>query len=70
VSNIAKRRVTILAHSFQLAECRDPNCGPHFVAVDRDDKPICEIVIPLATTPSVIEALQDILRNKNREALN
>ncbi|MCK1671048.1 hypothetical protein [Bradyrhizobium sp. 150] len=65
-----RRPVTTVAYTFQIYECGDPNCGPHFVAVDQDDEPICEIVIPLASTPSVIQALQEILLNKNREALN
>jgi hypothetical protein len=43
------------AASFRVTECGDPTCGPHLIALDKDDQPIVEIVIGKRALPSLIE---------------
>ena len=47
------------AHGFYLTACEKPNCGPHIVAFDRNEVPICDIAIPMKGVPSLVKALQD-----------
>lgn len=47
------------AHGFYMATCSDPKCGPHLVAFDHNERPFCDIAIPLSGIPSLIQALQD-----------
>lgn len=39
-------RNTPQASRYRIMRCTNPECGPHIVAFDADDKPICEICIP------------------------
>ena len=48
------------AHGFYLSMCEKPGCGPHVVAFDRNEAPICDIAIPLNGVASFIRALQDL----------
>lgn len=52
------------AHSFTLGTCDNPQCGPHFMAEDRNGNIICELVIPRSSTLGLIEQLQAILYSK------
>lgn len=52
------------AHRYETFECTDPHCGPHIVAFDRDDVPMCEIVLSQDMTRGLIKALQGLLYNK------
>lgn len=56
------------ASSFQIAECGDPKCGPHFIGFDRHGSPICEIVIAKEYTLDVINTLRGILYGKAVES--
>jgi len=46
------------ARGFYLAMCDKPNCGPHIIAFDRNEVPICDVAIPLDGVRSLIQALQ------------
>jgi hypothetical protein len=35
--------------------CSDPNCGAHLVGFDRDNKPICEMVLSAKHTLELVE---------------
>jgi len=52
------------ADSFTFAFCDDPGCGLHLVGKDRNDKPMCEIVMSPGQTLMVIEACKDHLYEK------
>jgi len=56
------------AHSFQTYECGDPKCGPHFVALDANENPICEMVVPRSAVPPLVDylTLNFITINKRR----
>ncbi len=56
------------AHSFTIGTCDNPECGPHFVAEDRNGKPICEIIIQKSNTLELIQQLQAILYSKVAES--
>lgn len=50
--------------------CSNPECGPHLIAVDADDKPICELVLSRKGTPQFAQDLLDALdRNPGIEQL-
>lgn len=58
------------AASFQLKFCTDPTCGPHFLLIDREGKPFCEMII---SQEQFFRASEEILdrfdandRNKRR----
>jgi hypothetical protein len=50
------------AAGFEVLLCGDPVCGPHFIALDKNGEPICEIVLSKAYTAKLIETLQGLLR--------
>lgn len=56
------------AADLQIAFCDDPECGPHLLAYDANDQPMCEMVISLEVLPGVIEQLQNCLAMKQRQA--
>lgn len=56
-----------LAHAFRLTECDDPNCGPHIIALDKDDNPVIEIVVSGEGALSLIDGIQAILYKKATE---
>lgn len=33
-----------IAERYEVFRCTDPHCGPHFLAMDADGVPICEVV--------------------------
>ena len=44
-----------LASNFTTHFCDDPLCGLHIVGLDKDGKPICEIVMSRVIARSVID---------------
>jgi hypothetical protein len=52
------------AYGFNIAFCGDPNCGLHIVPHNKDDKPICEIVMSYNQTLALIQSCQDGLYAK------
>jgi hypothetical protein len=53
---IIRANVPKAAH-FKIMVCGDPTCGPHFVAFDKNDLPICDIVIGRQHVMKVCEGL-------------
>jgi len=45
------------ADTFQIMTCGDPECGPHFIAFDKEGKPVCDIVIARRYIMKVCEGL-------------
>lgn len=33
------------ANAFRVYGCNDPECGPHIVLFDKDNKPMCQMVL-------------------------
>jgi hypothetical protein len=52
------------AHHFDVTQCADPKCGPHFIAYDAENKPFCEITMTVEQTRKVIAAMQGMLYSK------
>ena len=52
------------AERFNSFFCNDPKCGLHIVAYDFDDKPICEIVMSVNQTWTIIERSKAHLYDK------
>ena len=55
------------AVSFALTSCEDPECGPHFLALDHAGNITCEIVISPQQALEVIDVLKAILYEKATE---
>jgi len=53
-----------LAHGYQLMFCDAPNCGLHVIAVDKDNNPICEVVMSAEGTKTLVEICQGELYDK------
>jgi hypothetical protein len=54
------------ATSFQVAKCDSSTCGPHILALDENDNPMCELVLSMANVPAFVELLLDIYNGKLR----
>lgn len=52
------------AYRFEAAFCRNPKCGLHVIPFDRDDKPLCEIVMSVDDTLTIIERGKEHLYDK------
>lgn len=52
------------AASFDLWSCGTPGCGMHLIANDRNDKPICEVVISREGMLRLVKTFQDFLYQK------
>ena len=48
-----------LANSFTTNFCDDPLCGLHIVALDKDGKPICEIVMSRVIARKMMDLCED-----------
>jgi hypothetical protein len=55
------RREIPKADGFQLGSCGDPGCGPHILALDKEGKPVCELVLSRRNARQMIEALEKML---------
>jgi hypothetical protein len=65
VSKIMRNRDDIpKAARFELGFCSEPNCGPHIIGIDANEKPMCEIVISRHAAVEFIMAMQDGLYGK------
>jgi hypothetical protein len=52
------------AHHFEAAFCEDPNCGLHIIAMSREGKPMCEIVMGPQSTVALIDVCKIHLYEK------
>lgn len=56
--------MTATAIGFELTTCRNPKCGVHLALLDKDNRAICETVIPREYIPNVVRVLQSIAYEK------
>ena len=49
------------AHQWEIFSCGDPKCGPHVIAFDEHDRPMCEMVMGPETALAFIKATQALL---------
>ena len=54
------------AASFELRVCDDPNCGPHILVLDEENRCMAEIVIEQKDIASFCGALQNVTYAKAR----
>ena len=52
------------SHSYEMAYCKDPNCGLHLIAKDEHGNDICEIVMSPAQTLKLISFCKKMLYEK------
>lgn len=67
VDKLAERPDCPQAFSFDIYSCNDPLCGPHIIPVDADGEPICEMVIPLDSIPSLVKELMEFWHKKKAQ---
>lgn len=53
------------ASAFEVFICRNPACGPHLVALDPHDEPICEIVVSRVQALQLVKTFQEMLYEKS-----
>lgn len=58
---------SVHAHHYKLCACDDPDCGPHIVAFDKDDRPICQIVLSIDEATDFVRELGALLDDKAAE---
>lgn len=52
------------AHSFDLYDCGEPNCGLHVISFDKEGRVLVETVMSPAQTLKMIDVAQKILYRK------
>jgi hypothetical protein len=50
-----------ISKGFRVKFCDDPNCGPHFHLLDRDDKVFCEMVLSFEQLDMVVRLTMEKL---------
>ena len=55
------RRSPVEVHAFYLGKCNGAGCGPHIIALDENNEPICDIMIPLKGALPFVDELHQIL---------
>jgi hypothetical protein len=61
INELMERQDIPRAHGFLVAYCADPNCGPHIIALDADEEPMCEMVIAPRSVPKMVMAMSECL---------
>jgi hypothetical protein len=52
------------AASYDIAECSNPECGPHLISLDENGRPICETVFSHHGARRLIAQFQAMLYGK------